>query len=121
MQSSLTSSNHLDPKFLARGASLLARQLGHKNINIFRASIVALLEGRQSPLSPTQLGMVEDILTSPLGGRALDELNHIKYCDFEQQREAHERAVADLLKTATEKYTTDPHQASKTIRALLVE
>jgi len=119
MQSSLTSSNHLDPKFIARGASLLAHQLGHKNTNVFRASILALLEGRQSPLSPTQLGMVEDILTSPLGARALNELNHVKYCDFDQKREEHDRSVADLLKTATENYTTDPHQTSETIRALL--
>lgn len=121
MQSSLTSSNHLDPKFLARGASLLAHQLGHKNTNVFRASILALLEGRQSPLSPTQLGMVEDILTSPLGGRALDELNHVKYCDFDQKKEKHTTAVADLLKIAINEYTTDPQKTAHTIKALLRE
>ncbi len=83
MQSSLKSDNHLSSGFLSRSASLLAHQLGHKNTDVFRASLLALLEGKESPLSPTQLGMVEDVLTSQLGGNALDELNHVKFCDFE--------------------------------------
>lgn len=44
MQSSLKSDSHLDHKFLARGASLLAHNLGHKNTDVFRASLLALLE-----------------------------------------------------------------------------
>lgn len=65
--------------------------------------------------------MVEDVLTSPLGTRALSELKHVKYCDFEQQREAHENAVADLIKIAADDYTTDPQKTSHTIGALLRE
>lgn len=119
MQSSLTSDNYLNPKFLARGASLLARKLWHKNTDIFRASLLAILEWRESPLSPTQLAMAEDILTSPLWAQSLSEINRTKYCDFDTKNEQHKAAIADLLRTEADQYVSHPEEATKNMRSLL--
>ncbi len=60
--------------------------------------------------------MLEDVLTSPLGNKALSELNHVKLCDFYDQRQKHEEAVADLLRTAVVGYEREPRETSKIIR-----
>jgi len=121
MDTSLRSYSPLNPKFLARWASLIAHKLGYKETDDFRASLLAVLEGKGEPLSVGQLAVIEDLLTSPLGWRALAELNHVRYCDFDNQRIEHEDAVQDLLHSEVEKYPQHPGRTTQNIRLILAE
>lgn len=78
---------------LARGISQTALSLNYPHANELRQRVLDVLQLRKhSPLTPAELGILFDCLTSQPGGDALALVNHRLFCDFDHEQILRERA-----------------------------
>lgn len=83
MKNPLSSYSTNPDTLLAYGISRTAHALKYPEIDTLRQRVLAVLRQKgQTPLSTEELQIIQDCLTSQLGGEALALVNHRLFCDF---------------------------------------
>ncbi|MCB9807168.1 hypothetical protein H6768_04775 [Candidatus Peribacteria bacterium] len=95
----LAYSNNPDA-LLARGISQTALALNHPQVNELRQRVLDVLQlKKHSPLTPAELEIILDCLTSPAGNNSLALVNHRLFCGFLEDQSSREGELfEDILR-----------------------
>lgn len=97
MKNPLSSHSPNPDRLLAHGISRTARALKYPEIDTLRQRALDVLRRKnQTPLSPEELQIIADCLTSQTGGDTLTLVNHRLFCDFDHERMLREREFLDM-------------------------
>lgn len=78
------------------------KALGH-DISFLRERILGLIAGK-IVLTPAELTLIQDAITSTKGGAVIDLVNHRLFCDFMDERSRQDAELAQTISSGMEEF-----------------